>query len=169
MPKKGFKIKEFNIWSNPWWKFQVQQVQVSEFGQVEGSAYFKVRTLQQSERVGLPICKVCSKEGTPSAIKEHMETKHLEGTLSIKFGQDFEVEAQARFWNWSLVSILLLILGWGNEDYSWSRFWSYVWSKFWSLSWVEMLKFVWGFEVAAWSRFWRWNLIKICLRTCEMT
>ena len=83
-------------------------------------------------------------------------------TLSTRFGQDFEVEAQARFWSWSLVSILLLILGWGYEDYSWSRFWSYVWSRFWSLSLVEMLIFGWGFEVAAWSRIWRWNLIKIC-------
>ena len=25
------------------------------------------------------------------------------------------------------------------------------------------------FEVNAWSRFWRWNLIKICVRTCDMT
>ena len=78
------------------------------------------------------------------------------------FGHEIEVEAQARFRSWSLVSILLLILGWGYEDYSWSRFWSYVWSRFWSLSLVEMLIFGWGFEVAAWSRIWRWNLIKIC-------
>ena len=90
-------------------------------------------------------------------------------TLSTRFGQDFEVEAQARFWSWSLVSILLLIFGWGSEDYSSSRFWGYVWSRFWSLSLVEMLIFGWGFEVAAWSGLWKWNLIKICLRTCDMT
>ena len=93
----------------------------------------------------------------------------LSKTLNTRFGQDFEVDAQARFWSWSLVSILLLILGWGYEDYSWSRFWSYVWSRFWSLSLVEMLIFGWSFEVAAWSRLWRWYLINICLRTCDMT
>ena len=49
-----------------------------------------------------------------------------------------------------------------------SRFWSYVWSRFWSLCLVEMLIIGCGFE-AAWSRLWRWNLIKICLRTCYMT
>ena len=34
-------------------------------------------------------------------------------TLSTRFGQDFVVENQARFWSWSLVSILLLMFGWG--------------------------------------------------------
>ena len=34
---------------------------------------------------------------------------------------------------------------------------------------ILLLMFRWGFEVAAWSRLWRWNLIKICLRTCDMT
>ena len=29
--------------------------------------------------------------------------------------------------------------------------------------------FVWDFEVDAWSRFWRWNLIKICVWTCDTT
>ena len=28
--------------------------------------------------------------------------------------------------------------------------------------------FGWDFEVDAWSRFWRWNLIKICVRTCDI-
>ena len=37
------------------------------------------------------------------------------------FGQDFEVEVQARFWSWSLVSILLLMFGWGYKVESWSR------------------------------------------------
>ena len=31
------------------------------------------------------------------------------------FGQDFEVEVQARFWSWSLVSILLLVYGLGYK------------------------------------------------------
>ena len=29
--------------------------------------------------------------------------------------------------------------------------------------------FGWDFEVNAWSRFWRWNLIEICVKTCDMT
>ena len=65
--------------------------------------------------------------------------------------------------------LLLSLSLWGYEDYSWSRFWSYVWSRFWSLSLAAMLIFGWGFEVAAWSRIWRWNLIKVYLRTCDMT
>ena len=31
------------------------------------------------------------------------------------FGQDFEVEIQAKFWSWSLFSILLLMFGWDFE------------------------------------------------------
>ena len=31
------------------------------------------------------------------------------------------------------------------------------------------MTFGWDFEVNAWSRFWRWNLIKICVWTCDMT
>ena len=31
-----------------------------------------------------------------------------------------------------------------------------------------MLMFGWGFEVAASSKLWRWNLTKVCLRTCDM-
>ena len=44
------------------------------------------------------------------------------------FGLDFEVEAQARFWSWSLVSILLMMFGLGYEvelslvQYSEARF-----------------------------------------------
>ena len=32
-----------------------------------------------------------------------------------------------------------------------------------------MLTFGWDFEIDAWSRFWRWNLIKTCVRTCDLT
>ena len=33
---------------------------------------------------------------------------------------------------------------------------------------MERLMFGWHFEVDSWSRFWRWNLIKICVWTCNM-
>ena len=33
---------------------------------------------------------------------------------------------------------------------------------------MERLMFGQDFEVDAWSRFWRWNLIKICVWTCDM-
>ena len=85
-----------------------------------------------------------------------------------RFGQDFEVDAEVRFWSWSLGIILLLMLGCGYEVQSWSRFWSYVWSRFLSLSFVKILMFGWDFEVGAWSRFWI-CLIKICVRICDMT
>ena len=41
-----------------------------------------------------------------------------------RFGQDFEVDVEVRFWSWSLGIILLLMLGCGYEVQSWSRFWS---------------------------------------------
>ena len=37
------------------------------------------------------------------------------GHLITRFGQDFEVEVQARFWSWSLVSITLMMFVWGYE------------------------------------------------------
>ena len=45
-------------------------------------------------------------------------------TSSTRVGQDFEVEVQARFWSWSLFSILPLMFCRGYEVESWSRFWS---------------------------------------------
>ena len=41
--------------------------------------------------------------------------------------------------------------------------------KYQVCNWDNVLFRCWCFEVAAWSRLWRWNLIKICLRTCDMT
>ena len=43
-----------------------------------------------------------------------------------KVGQDFEVEVQARFWSWSLFSILPLMFCRGYKVESWSRFWGYL-------------------------------------------
>ena len=71
-------------------------------------------------------------------------------TLSTRFGQDFEVEAQARIWSWSLVSILLL--------------WSLV--KVMRLSLVvilklrlvKILKFKFSWNADVWLRFWSWFL-----------
>ena len=66
-------------------------------------------------------------------------------TLSTRFGQEFEVEVQAKFWNWSLVSILLLSR---SEVMKWmfgQDFEVKVWSKCWCL--VEILNF------GIWSRF----------------
>ena len=84
-----------------------------------------------------------------------------------RFVQDFEVDVQARFWSWSLVIILLLMLGCGYEVHFWSRFWFGL-VKFLSLSFVKMVMFGWDFELDARSRFWR-CLIKICVWTCDMT
>ena len=83
----------------------------------------------------------------------------------------FEHKVSSRFWSsgkiwsWSLGSFSLLMFCRGYEIESWSRFgqdfealWSFLW-RYWCL--VEV-------EVNAWSRFWRWNLIKICVWTCDM-
>ena len=77
-----------------------------------------------------------------------------------RFVQDFEVDVQARFWSWSLVIILLLMLGCGYEVHSWSRFWFGLvkifkfkfLSKWWCL--VEILKLIQGRDSEdVWSRF----------------
>ena len=95
--------------------------------------------------------------------------------IKLIFGPDFEHKVWSRLWSWSSGEILKLKLSqyfaadpwlWLYEDYSWSRLRSY-WSRFWSLSLVKMLIFGWGFEVAAWTED-EWNLIKICLRACDM-
>ena len=67
-------------------------------------------------------------------------------TLSTRLGQEFEVEVQANFRNWSLISILLLRLG---EVMKWMFGQDFE---------VKMLMFSWDFEF--------WNLIKIYVRSC---
>ena len=96
-------------------------------------------------------------------------------TLSTRFGQYFEIEAQAILWCWSLVDILML------NQHCWCfvetlklslvkvevklRFWR------WSFNNILMVMFVWDFKVVAWSRLWSWHchLTKICVRICYMT
>ena len=73
--------------------------------------------------------------------------------FELKVCQDVEVKVQARFWSWSLVSILPLMFCAGYDVESWSRFWNYVWSLFWILSFGEMLMFDWDVEVDVESRF----------------
>jgi len=77
-------------------------------------------------------------------------------TLSTRF----RGWSSSKILSWILVSILL-----------WSLILvrSWVWTRFWSLGWVEMLMFGWDFEVDARLRLWRWKLIKICVRTFDMT
>ena len=77
-------------------------------------------------------------------------------TLRTRFGQEFEVEVQAKFWNWSLVSILLLRLG---EVMKWmfgQDFEVKVWSKCWCL--VEIL------NIGIWSRYVK-ELVSLVSRT----
>ena len=93
--------------------------------------------------------------------------------MSTRFGQDSEVEVQARFWSWSLVIILSLMFCRSYEIESWSRLCRRVsearfCSIFWILSLAELLMFGWDFEVDAWSRFCSWSLVKICVRICDM-
>ena len=76
---------------------------------------------------------------------------------SLKFRRDFEAEDWSVFWHFWLVEVLKLNFGQDPE----ARFGQYFL--------IEMLMFGWDFEVDAWSRFWRWNLIKICVRACDVT
>ena len=75
--------------------------------------------------------------------------------MSTRSGQDFEVEVLQDL---RLASFVESLLG----------FWSLIWSRIWSLCFMERLMFGWDFEVDAWSRFWRWNMIKICVWTCDV-
>ena len=85
------------------------------------------------------------------------------------FGQDFKVEVEARFWSWSLVSILLLMFGWGYEVESWiskysaGRFGQDSNFRFLSRCWclVEILKLM--------LIFWNCDMFEICeLWSCDM-
>ena len=69
-----------------------------------------------------------------------------------RFVQDFEVDVQARFWSWSLVIILLLMLGCGYEVHSWSRFWFCL---------VKIFKFKFCRNGDVWLRFWSWCKVEI--------
>ena len=70
----------------------------------------------------------------------------------------------ASFFCWFFVEVMKLNLGRDSELQSEARFWSISLS----LTLVEMFMFGWDFEVDTCSRFWRWNMIKICVRTCSM-
>ena len=69
-----------------------------------------------------------------------------------RFGQDFEVEVQARLLSWSLVSISPLMF---CRDYVefWSWFWTYIWSILWSYKFSR--------DTDVWLRFWSWCLVVI--------
>ena len=69
-----------------------------------------------------------------------------------RFVQDFEVDVQARFWSWSLVIILLLMLGRGYQVHSWSRFWFGL---------VKIFKFKFCRNDDVWLRFWSWCKVEI--------
>ena len=91
--------------------------------------------------------------------------------IKLNFCSDFEHKVWSRFWSWS-----------SGKIWSWSLVSFFCWcfvEVIWIL--VEILKLglanifkfnfsrdVWDFEVDTCSRFWRWNLIKICVRTCNM-
>ena len=88
----------------------------------------------------------------------------------LTFFSNFEHNVWWKFWSWDsdkIWSWSLLRLCWIQVE-SWSIFWSKVWARFWSLSFMERLMFGSDFEVDAWSRFLRWNLIKICVWTCDI-
>ena len=104
-------------------------------------------------------------------------------TMSTRVGQDFEVGVQARFWSWSLNLGRDSEAGFGQDFEFYICRWCFVEVRSWIL--VEILKLglvkilnfkfsgdadVWlRFLVDAESRFWRWNSIKICVWTCNMT
>ena len=67
--------------------------------------------------------------------------------LELRFGHRAKV--LFRLWAQGLVRILKLEFGAGSL--------------------VEMLVFDWNFEFNCWLRSGRWNLIKICFCTCDMT
>ena len=77
---------------------------------------------------------------------------------NLKFRQDFEAEVWLVFCCSFLVDVTKLNLGQ-------VKILKLALAKILSL---RMLTFGWDFEVNAKSRFWNLNLIKICVRTCDM-
>ena len=94
--------------------------------------------------------------------------------IKLHFCSDFQQKVWSRFWSWS-----------SRQDFE-AKVWSFCcWClvevtklkkilklclvNILSLTLVEMLIFGRDFDVDAWSIFWRWNLIKICILTCDMT
>ena len=63
--------------------------------------------------------------------------------MSTRFGQDFEVEVQARFRSWNLFSILLLMFFRGYE----------VEVDILKLGWVKILNFKFSGNADVWLRF----------------
>ena len=90
------------------------------------------------------------------------------------WAQGFKV--WSRFWSWCSGKILKLKFGHCFAADTWLWLWSSILVKILKLGLVKIFKFkfcgnavVWlRFEVGAWLRFWR-CLIKICVRTCDMT
>ena len=114
--------------------------------------------------MGIMMATVCCRFGSLGLV------------IKLNFCSEFEHMVWSRFWSWSsgkiwswgLDSILMLMFCSGYEVELCSRFWSWVWSIFWISTLVEMMMFGQDFEVAAWLILWRWNLIKFCVRTCDM-
>ena len=83
---------------------------------------------------------------------QDIEAEVFVQSLSTRFGQDFDVEVQARFLSRSLVSILQLMFVRGYEVESWF--------EILKLGFVNILNFKFSQDP---------DLIKICVRTCDMT
>ena len=58
----------------------------------------------------------------------------------LRFGRDFEVKVQLRFWSWRLVKILQLIFGQDFEAEASSLFCGLDWSRFWARTLVQIWK-----------------------------
>ena len=56
----------------------------------------------------------------------------------LRFGLDFEVKVQLRFWSWRLVKILQLIFGQDFEAEASSQFCGLNWSRFWARTLVQI-------------------------------
>ena len=70
------------------------------------------------------LVKILKLKSSQNIEAEVWSTFKKNSDFEQKVGQDFEVEVQAIFLSWSLVSILQLMFYRGCEFESWSRFWS---------------------------------------------
>ena len=142
-------------WTNSWWQLSLCSfvpAPIFTFLTLFYYRFFAKLSLlfHPWKRISLPFIMFlkCQRHNGPDArvgccyqsnfFRSYHNHKFLHKSISkfsIRFGQYFKIEGQMRFWSWSLVSILLLMLGPHSKDEIWSRFIKNLWYDLKKLLW----------------------------------